>query len=300
MIVFIKKFILYLKAFFSELLPNSQVVKMSAYYNLDGSLQKLNWGDDINYWFLREIVDGRIISYDWSLLTRHTSRHYIMGIGSLLTIVPLDNSIIWGSGVMSSTDGFSGNPKEVRAVRGPLTRNRLLEAGIVCPEVYGDPALLLPKYYSPKVEKKYRVGIIPHYKDQKSPIMLKFQNNKDVLIIDIRNYNNWLDFIDQINQCDAILSTSLHGLIVSEAYGVPNVWIKLHDSERDDDIKYHDFFLSIGKDREPYVLDENVSMKELFIQVSNYSKGYIDLTPLVNACPLHLKKGIQIERRRNS
>ena len=51
-------------------------------------------------------------------------------------------------------------PQKVLAVRGPLSRNYLLENGVDCPDVYGDPALLFPKYYKPHIYKKYKLGII--------------------------------------------------------------------------------------------------------------------------------------------
>lgn len=281
---------LYIKTLFTELFTRCNVVKMSAYFNLNGTLQKLNWGDDINYWFLREIVDGTIVSYDWSWRTRYSNCSYIMGIGSLLTLVPLKNSIIWGSGVISSSAPFCGKPKEVRAVRGPLTRKRLLDAGIDCPKVYGDPALLLPRYYKPKVIKKFKIGIIPHYNDKNNSAFNKFKHESDILVIDIRNYNHWLDFINQICQCEAIVSTSLHGLIISEAYGIPNVWIKLQSNEFSDDIKYHDFFLSLGIDRSPFFFSEQTNRTELLEQIATYKKGTINLEPLIKACPFKLKE----------
>ncbi|WP_410503913.1 hypothetical protein [Flavobacterium sp. XN-5] len=33
--------------------------------------------------------------------------------------------------------------------------------------MYGDPALLLPRYFNSKVEKKYKYGLVPHYNDYK-------------------------------------------------------------------------------------------------------------------------------------
>lgn len=288
LITSIKKLHLYLKVFFSEIFKGAHVVKMSAYFNLDGSLQHLNWGDDINYWFLNAISTKPIVSYDWSLLTRLTGRKYVMGIGSLLTLAPLDNSIIWGSGIMSQTAPFRGRPREVRAVRGPLTRKRLLEKGINCPEVYGDPALLLPRYYKPKVQKKHKLGIIPHYKDASNEVFNRFRAIEDINIIDIRNYDDWHDFIDQICSCDSIVSTSLHGLIVSEAYSIPNLWIQLADKRNEDCVKFHDFFLSIGIDRIPFYISQTTTIDDLTEALKSYRKGKIDLQPLLDSCPFDI------------
>lgn len=278
-----------------EIFSSVQVVKMSVYFNRDGSIIKNNWGDDINYWFLTEISQKKIIPYDWSLLTQWLHRPYIAGIGSILTLFNMDNAIVWGSGIISSTGKVQGTPKEVLAVRGPLTRARLLEQGINCPEVYGDPALLLPKYYIPKSQKKYKLGVIAHYTDQNSPFFHTLKNDSDVLMIDIKHYNHWLSFIDQICMCEAIASSSLHGLIMSVAYGIPNVWLKLEGSVLCDDFKFHDFFLSLYEDRDAVIIRECVSSSFLLSQCRLMSLDYLDLDQLLEVCPFNLKDNYEIK-----
>ena len=84
-------------------------------------------------------------------------------IGSIIESLANKESIIWGSGAMYGGEKvLYEKPKKVLAVRGPLTRKYLLSQGVDCPEVYGDPALLLPKIYNPLIEKKYKLGVIPH------------------------------------------------------------------------------------------------------------------------------------------
>lgn len=145
----IRKVLILFKIFLQEIFCKCQVIKMSVTFNYNGEIIKANWGDDINYWFFRELTKTPLINYDWSLYTQKLNRPYIMGIGSILTLFPIKNSIIWGSGIISEKAPIKGRPQEVRAVRGPLTRQRLLDQGINCPEVYGDPALLLPFFYKP-------------------------------------------------------------------------------------------------------------------------------------------------------
>lgn len=292
----IHKVLILFKIFLQEIFCKCQVIKMSVTFNYNGEIIKANWGDDINYWFFRELTKTPLINYDWSLYTQKLNRPYIMGIGSILTLFPIKNSIIWGSGIISEKAPIKGRPQEVRAVRGPLTRQRLLDQGINCPEVYGDPALLLPFFYKPFIKKKYSLGIIPHYTDQHNPLWKNLYKEIDVLVIDIRCYEHWLDFIDQICQCETIASSSLHGLIVSEAYGIPNLWIKLKGSKLTDDFKYHDFFLSIGRDREAFEIDHPITKNELWTAVQKWKKGNINLAPLLASCPFKLKKNIEITR----
>lgn len=269
---------------------------MSVSFGYDGKIIKANWGDDINYWFIREIAKAHLINYDWSLRTQKQHRPYVMGIGSILTLFPVDNSIIWGTGIISEKALIKGRPLEVRAVRGPLTRQRLLAQGIDCPEIYGDPALLLPLYYKPQAKKKYSLGIIPHYVDQQNPFLENLYGKTDILIIDIKRYGHWLDFIDQICQCEAIVSSSLHGLIISEAYGIPNLWMKLQGSDLTDDFKYHDFFLSIERDRKAFGIDHQVTKDELLMALQEWQQGKIHLKSLLDTCPFEIKKEIKITR----
>lgn len=292
----IQKAVVLLKNILLETLCKCNVVKMSVTFRYNGELLKANWGDDINYWFFREIMRDRLVCYDWSLLTQWFHKPYIAGIGSILTLFNMDNSIVWGSGILSSSDIVVGKPKRVLAVRGPLTRKRLMEQGIDCPDVYGDPALLLPRYYLPKVQKKFKLGVIPHYSDFSNPVLDSLRFDKDVIFIDIAHYNHWLEFIDQVCSCEAIASTSLHGLIISEAYGIPNVWIKVKGSELKDDFKFHDFFLSLGRDRDAYQIKMPIGKQELLKETAKWEKGELDLESLLDACPFRLKDNVQIAR----
>ena len=284
------------KVFLQECFCNCKVVKMSAYFDNKGELIIANWGDDINYWFLSEISQDKIISYDWSILTRVFKRRYIMGIGSILTMFDIENSIVWGSGILLPNKPFVGRPKEVKAVRGPLTRQKLIEAGIDCPEIYGDPALLLPLYYTPVVKKKYKLGIIQQFKRINNPLLDNIRNDKDVLVLKIGQYKHWLDFVDQVCMCETIISSSLHGLILSEAYKIPNVWTYVDGDDPEDFFKYHDFFMSLGKDREPLCVYEPITRVLIEEKMKEWSPSQIDLTPLLKSCPLNLKSNYIIRR----
>ncbi|MFD1079906.1 polysaccharide pyruvyl transferase family protein, partial [Longispora fulva] len=50
----------------------------------------------------------------------------------------------------------------------------------------------------------------------------------------------------EILECEKVLSTSLHGLIVAHAYGIPAVWVKMSDKIFGNDIKYADYLESVG------------------------------------------------------
>ncbi|KJD35919.1 exosortase [Tamlana sedimentorum] len=161
-------------------------------------------------------------------------------IGSILTNVT-SNCIVWGSGIVSKA--YPVENAKFLAVRGPQTRHFLIDKGYHVPEVYGDPALLLPKYYNPKIEKKYKFGIIPHYNDF-NKVKDFYSDVSEVLLIDLMT-NNIEETTNQFLACDKIVSSSLHGIIVAHAYGIPAVWQKFSDDVFGDDIKYKDYFESV-------------------------------------------------------
>lgn len=74
------------------------------------------------------------------------------------------NTIVWGTGIIERRTRFP-RPLMTTAVRGPLTRGRFLELGHPCPEVFGDPALLLPQFLPAAGVIDYEVGVVPHYVD---------------------------------------------------------------------------------------------------------------------------------------
>lgn len=121
---------------------------------------------------------------------------------------------------------------------------------------------------------------------------LHVNEKRDSQIIRLGQYKHWQDIIDRICECENILFSSLHGLILAEAYGVPNVWIEFGKPLIGGHFKFHDFFLSIHCDREkPVTIERKEFPKERIDQeLSNWEQGYIDLKPLIKACPFKLKK----------
>ena len=198
-----------------------------------------NFGDALNPAFIY-MLTGKKIS--WINPRLYKRKNYIV-MGSIL-VSANKYSIVWGAGFLFPDSKCSEKPFKVCAVRGPLTRQKLLENGIDCPEVYGDPALLLPLLYTPKIEKKYKLGIIPHFHDKTSE-WLEVVNNSDVKIIDIQN-SDPMRFIDELLSCEKIASSSLHGLIVADAYKIPSLWLEFSDKVEGEGFKFRDYFLSHG------------------------------------------------------
>lgn len=273
-------------ALLRELFLHPVTINACLHYNY-GILRHRNWGDDLNIYLLDKLW-RKPLSYIYTsiLAARRHPDNYI-AIGSTLAMLSNQNAIVWGAGVIGENERLDIPPKKILAVRGPKTRQWLLDKGVDCPEIYGDPAMLLAEIYTPKkTARRYKLGIIPHYDDFDHPSLQLLKNDPEVLFIRMEGYKNWLGVIDDIASCDFIASSSLHGLIMAEAYGVPNLWIEISGSLMGGHFKFHDFFLSIGVDRDkPYQIKIDTTKEELLSQKDQYQKGHIDLAPLKAASP---------------
>ena len=190
---------------------------------------------------------------------------------------------VWGSGFIRENEAVIGRPRAVHAVRGPLSRASLLQQGIECPEVYGDPALLLPRFFNPNVPKRYSVGIIPHYVDKGHPWLERYRHDSQVLILDIES--DIQNFVRSVKSCEVILSSSLHGLICADAYGVPNAWVQFSDDVVGGDFKFRDYRLSIGAgEPKPLRMAETTELA-FVVGKAEHRSLHIDLCRLILACP---------------
>ena len=287
MFLLISKICRFINNGFLEFFLNPLVVNACTFLDSKGNIRHDNWGDDINYFFIKEIIKRRWILYAEAPLARFFHRPNYVIIGSVIDMLSTPDSIVWGAGLITGNPKNIVQPKKICAVRGPKTRNVLLSRGIDCPEVYGDPALLLPLYYKPKVQKRYRIGIIPHYADF-DILSEKFSNNKEMHFIRISGYEDWKTFINEVNECECIVSTSLHGLIISESYGIPNIWIQNADGIIRDTFKFDDFYASIDKSVKPLVLNDNITVDYLIQKCNEWQQGKIELKPLIDACPFEI------------
>ena len=130
-------------------------------------------------------------------------------------------------------------------MRGPLTRAILLQRGRQVPEIYGDPALLMPLIYQPRVSIKYKYGLIPHYIH--APRVNTVPAGGTLIDIRVGSVEEVFSCIDQIAQCNIVASSSLHGLILALAYGCKVVWLRDPRAQlTGDTFKFLDFFSSIG------------------------------------------------------
>ncbi|SEQ06821.1 polysaccharide pyruvyl transferase family protein [Nitrosomonas ureae] len=154
-------------------------------------------------------------------------------------------SYICGSGLMFSESKLKTQPKSINCVRGPLTEFFMRRQGIkfTKPVLFGDPAVLAPKIFPRNQAPCTQIGIIPHYVDEEVPWIMDC-HKKGLSVIDILSPLD--EFFDKIQQCEIVLSSSLHGIIFAHAYMKPALWIELSDHVGGNGFKFFDYYLSIG------------------------------------------------------
>lgn len=204
---------------------------------------KENYGDLLGKYLVEKISGNPVRWYNRKKFRFFKpSKTIYATIGSILGHIQ-SNWTVWGSGIISENDIVPN--ANFLAVRGPQSRKYLMSLGYQVPEVYGDPGLLLPDFYNPKnIEKKYEVGIIPHYNDFRR-VKEIYCNLDAVKVIDLMT-NDIEGTTREILECRNIISSSLHGIIISHAYQIPAVWIRFSDNVFGDGIKYRDYFESVG------------------------------------------------------
>lgn len=247
-----------------------------------------NWGDALNPVLIEKISGKKPLLIPRDINPRRKKVFSVIGsiLDGISDLCGNNNLIIWGTGFISEKGRLNVHSAEIYAVRGPLTRDLLKNQGYKCPEIFGDPALLYPKFYMPDIIKKYKLGIIPHYVDKKNPFFSEIQYHPDILLIDIQSGIN--NVVDNICSCQRIASSSLHGIIAADAYGIPSTWIKFSNDVIGDGFKFYDYFYSVGRTEETHLLiDKKTSIDDI---LGNFFHYHIDINidELWVACPFRL------------
>lgn len=217
--------------------------------------------------------------------TTNKTRH-LYGIGSIL--LGTQNACVWGSGFgydFSSRKMFSilhslRYSLDIRALRGPETVRILHSIGYSRQKTnvpLGDPAVLLPLFYNADTNEKMDYLIIPHasvfdkyFKQYKKSVISPF-------------CLDWKSFINKILSAKLIISSSLHGLIIAEAYGIPAVM--LSDTPSSDITKYKDWYYSTNRYKFPIAdsVEEALRVSPSVLDstvLNNMQSGLIDSFPL--------------------
>lgn len=165
----------------------------------------------------------------------------LYGIGSLCNHIPKDyKGYIWSPGFLYPDKRFTSSPI---AIRGKLTLQQF--DGDTRNTVIGDGGLIMDRLYKPEKKSVYKLGVMPHYTDnmklRKFPI---FQNPNILFISPTQPVET---VIDQLCLCDNVVTSSLHGLVMCDVYGIKHTLFESYDTnlaihQLQDGFKFRDYY----------------------------------------------------------
>ena len=180
-----------------------------------------NFGDQMSPFIVSQ-VSGREV--EWA--PPHKAELY--AVGSLAgNGAELPEARYWGTGIQNPQAAYKNGVScnGTAFVRGPITGEIFKQLGVKDVETIGDPALLLRDLYEPKPIPNVGEFWMHHWSKE-------------------AHTEHWTHYVDMIANASVVFSSSLHGLIVADAYGVPNAWRpRIHMCK----IKFFDYFLSQGR-----------------------------------------------------
>lgn len=243
-----------------------------------------NWGDKLNPYIAEKISGKRVLHRADVYPIGNNPIYYFIG-SHLATACGDPRAVVWGAGFISSDVTIRNSPRKIHAVRGWLSNQRLLDSGLDAPFIVGDAAMMLPYFYKPKrIYERRAAGIIPHCFEWDVPFFVRTREWEDARVIDI--CGDIEDVIEQIVACDKIFSSSLHGIICADAYGLPAYWLHASNKPKGDGFKFRDYFSSVGRpDQDPFHVSDQTTQEDLNKILFDY-RVKIDLDALAQSCPL--------------
>lgn len=234
---------------------------------------------------------------------------------------------IWGTGssryLQTAQEGervvFRPDPAtryRVYATRGPVGRAILGEENAVGAPVYGDPVWALPRFYNPKIEKKWEIGVIVHLSDltdraldtlpreayERYHVPADFKGSVRIInTLTAISAESMREKLDEILACKRLVSTSLHGMVFAESYGIPCLYFaprgtpdglinRKLDPDDGYDLRITDLYQGLGRTHLPvYVQRRNkpTDWEHLMWSIDlAWEPVEFDIDPLIDAFPI--------------
>lgn len=204
----------------------------------------------------------------------------LVSVGSVMHFAR-DGAVVWGTGVNGKIplEELRFSRLDVRAVRGPKTAEILKARGITVPAVYGDPGLLAAQVFphlrrEPGTRPRFRVAVVRSLNDRaaQEPI-----GERDIVLDPLGDVEHVLW---GIANSELVVSSSLHGLVVADSYGVPS---RMLLPEKEHRFKYDDYYLGTGRSG----IRAATSLPEA-LELGGEPPAQCDPQPLLDAFPADL------------
>jgi hypothetical protein len=195
---------------------------------------RTNFGDELGWLLLERITSRRV---ERTALGRCD----VVSVGSLLETVLRHGAgnrpLVWGAGFLAPGEAVSRDALAFAAVRGRLTRERIAGGDDVA---LGDPGLLAPLLLDDVPPRRDRIAFLPHRHDRGAEAVRAFAARPEVDLLDV--HASPLDVLAGIASCRFVLSSSLHGLVVADALGVPSCWVEPTTRVEGAGYKFRDYY----------------------------------------------------------
>lgn len=179
-----------------------------------------------------------------------SDRSRMVAIGTIAQNLRGGSVDVWGAGCSPWLDPLDPSARRpyrrpenmtlrLHAVRGPMTEALLLDGAPRLRRIpYGDPGMLLPRFYAPQVEKRWDLGVVLHLSElvdrsfdaRPKPVLARYRIPDDlsgavrlITMVAPASIDGIRAKIDEILACRRIVSTSLHGYALAVAYGIPSL-----------------------------------------------------------------------------
>lgn len=265
-----------------------------------------NVGDQLSLWLVNQILSNNGIQARYC---NPDVPDKLAAVGSVISGLTLySGTLFWGSGLLRpdvlrlfplsyslktlqlKLTRFAKNPSSFYALRGPHSKKSVMKLGFSFKSIpFGDPAILMPLFYKPQIKPQYKVGVILHFRHlAEHPELLTLYPNVKFINVE-RSPDQVTSFIDELCQCERIYSSSLHGIILAQAYGIPCRWFSLDEMpiHNFENFKFEDYFLGVRQKVQDKVIVTAKEFNKLFTETCYDSFICDDLKlNLLNAFPI--------------
>ncbi len=255
-----------------------------------------NWGDQLGFDLLKHFLSRHsdVVEHDLLIVpTNKIKEANIIGLGSTLGHVPHDwSGVIAGSGFLKDSNELQCYPyANIVGVRGYCSNYRV--ATWQDPNrVYGDPGLITPHLLNNCYSPYYDIGIIPHWSDTALKYDSRFYGPWTTKLIN--PFQSWRQVVADITNCKKIVTSSLHGTVIADAYGIPRrivpAWSMIHNPSEGGMFKFKDYMSVLEMEYKPEILERADQNRIEKIQGDILSM-YITLPHILDE---HFKKDITI------
>lgn len=160
----------------------------------------------------------------------------LIGVGSLVQHLPPESTAaLWGTGLIH--DAIVDLPGVTTlALRGELTRDRM---GSPAVEALGDPGILVADTVR-RPGVSHDVGLVLHFRHAEDETLRSMVESFTGSVRLIRVDQSPAAVAREVASCRAIVSTSLHGVITADSFGIPAAWVRMPEALIGGDFKFRD------------------------------------------------------------